>query len=351
VKTNAIPQILDGVPLQVRSIEANINRPNFGLNPTSCEKSTITTTIQGGSGAVASPSSAFQVGGCSSLAFKPQFSSSTLGRTSKADGASLSVKLAFPITTGEANIAKVKVELPKQLPSRLTTLQKACVASVFDANPASCPKESIVGMAKAITPVLPVPLVGPAYFVSHGGEAFPSLVIVLQGYGVTIDLTGTTFISKAGITSSTFKTVPDVAVNTFELTLPEGPYSALTANGTLCTQKLVMPTEFIAQNGTHINQSTPITVEGCSTSLSFKHTVKKKTLTLSIYAPTAGKITASGKGLTTKTKTTKGQEDLTITLKQKRAGKLKTTVKVIFTPSAGKDRKKQTKSAKLTFKK
>ena len=72
---------------------------------------------------------------------------------------------------------------------------------------------------------------------------------MLQGYGVTVHLVGSTFISKTGITSSTFKTVPDVPVGTFELTLPEGPYSALAANGNLCKQKLAMPTEFVGQNG------------------------------------------------------------------------------------------------------
>ena len=73
------------------------------------------------------------------------------------------------------------------------------------------------------------------YFVSHGGEAFPSLEIVLQGYGVTIDLVASTFISKSGITSSTFHTVPDQPVTSFEITLPEGKFSALAANGNLCS--------------------------------------------------------------------------------------------------------------------
>ena len=85
---------------------------------------------------------------------------------------------------------------------------------------------------------------------THGGEEFPQLIIVLQGYGTTVHLVGSTFISKAGITSSTFKQVPDVPVGTFELTLPQGKFSALAANGNLCTtKKLAMPTSFVAQNG------------------------------------------------------------------------------------------------------
>jgi hypothetical protein len=119
-----------------------------------------------------------------------------------------------------------------------------------------------VGRARAITPILPVPLSGPAYFVSHGGAKFPELIVVLQGYGVTVYLHGETFI-KSGITSSTFKTVPDVPVGTFELYLPQGHVSALAANGNLCKRSLKMPTSFTAQNGAVIHQATKIAVSGC----------------------------------------------------------------------------------------
>ncbi len=260
----AIPHIIDGIPLQIKHINVSIDRPGFTFNPTNCSPLQVTGTLssqEGASGAVAVP---FQATNCAVLAFKPKLTATTSGKTSRSGGASLSVKLTYPAGPYDANIARVKVELPKKLPSRLTTLQKACTAAVFEANPANCPPASIVGHATASTPVLPVPLSGPAYFVSHGGEAFPSLIVVLQGYGVTVHLVGSTSISKQGVTSSTFKTVPDVPVGTFELTLPEGPYSALAANGNLCKAKnLSMPTEFTGQNGALIKTSTKIQATNC----------------------------------------------------------------------------------------
>ena len=172
----------------------------------------------------------------------------------------LTAKIVYPTgnlganqASSQSNIKSVKVELPKRLPSRLTTLQKACTAAQFNANPAGCPAASVVGHATALTPVVPVPLTGPAYFVSNGNESFPNLIVVLQGYGVTVHLVGDTFISKKGITSSTFKQVPDVPIGSFELNLPEGPYSALAANGNLCKGQLLMPTAFVAQNGAELS--------------------------------------------------------------------------------------------------
>ena len=257
-----IPTILDGIVTHVRDIRVYIDRSKFTLNPTSCNPLAISSTLTSNLGKATTVSSPFQASNCQALAFKPIFKVSTSGKTSRKNGASLHVQLTYP-TGVQANISKVKVDLPKQLPSRLTTLQKACTAAQFEANPAGCPPASIVGHAKAITPLIPVPLEGPAYFVSHGGEAFPSLIFVLQGYGVTIDLVGSTFINKAGITSSTFKTVPDQPVGSFELTLPQGKFSALAANGNLCKSKLKMPTEFVAQNGVVVHQSTKIAVTGC----------------------------------------------------------------------------------------
>jgi hypothetical protein len=274
-----IPHIIKGIVIHIREIRAYINRANFTLNPTSCEPASIAATVIGSGKTFNDPSNEnpvnltnpFQAADCRNLEFKPTFTASTAGKTSKANGTSLTVKLTYPKAPlgTQANIKSVKVDLPIQMPSRLTTLQKACLVSTFNANPANCPSHSIVGHATATTPILPVPLTGPAYFVSHGGAKFPELVILLQGYGITIQLHGETFISKAGITSSTFHAIPDQPVTNFELTLPQGPYSALAANlpnkanHSYCGQHLIIPTAFTAQNGVQTHQNTKITVTGC----------------------------------------------------------------------------------------
>lgn len=295
ITTGQIPHILDGIPLQIKHVNVTIDRPGFTFNPTNCNPQQITGTIGSTESATAPVSVPFQVTNCAALKFEPKISVSTQGHTSRADGASLTYKIAYPnVPQGtDADIHYVKVALPGELPSRLTTLQKACTSKQFDANPAGCPKESVIGHAKAVVPNIPVPLEGPVYFVSNGGEAFPNLVMVLQGYGVTIELVGDTLI-KNGVTSTTFNTVPDNPVTSFEINLPEGKYSALAANGNLCkptvtktvkkkvkvkvhgrmrtvTRKvkeqvatsLTIPSDYIGQNGAVYKVNAPISVTGC----------------------------------------------------------------------------------------
>jgi hypothetical protein len=262
----ALPTIVDGVPLRLKTLSVEVSRPNFLFNPTNCGALATESTLSGftpGSsvGATQSLSSPFQVGGCSALSFKPSFKASTNAKTSRKTGASLRVSLTHG--AHQANMRSVFVQLPKQLPSRLTTLQKACPEATFVANPVNCRKlGSEVGTATVATPVLPGKLAGSAYLVSHGGEAFPDLDIVLEGDGVKVILVGNTSIKK-GITSSTFAAIPDVPVSSFVLNLPVGAHSVLTANGSLCAKPLAMPTTIVAQSGAQLKRKTRISVAGC----------------------------------------------------------------------------------------
>jgi hypothetical protein len=289
VKSDPLPTILQGIPLDIRSIAVSIDRPQFTLNPTSCEPMTISATAiaQSSEAVLTTP---FQATSCGSLPFKPSLTASTTGKTSKASGASFAVRVTQ--NPGEANIHKVSLTLPLALPARLTTLQKACTEAQFNTNPAGCPEGSIIGTATAHTPLLNSPVAGPAYLVSHGGAAFPDVEFILQGEGVEIVLDGKTDIKK-GITYSKFETVPDAPITNFETILPQSPHSALAANKNLCATKIVtvkkrvtthhhghithvlrttkkqvpvpltMPTTITAQNGAVLTQNTRIAVTGC----------------------------------------------------------------------------------------
>jgi len=267
IVSDPLPTQLKGIPLQLKRVLVSIDRPDFEFNPTNCSPMKIEGTITGDQGASVGVSSPFQVTDCASLPFKPELSASTQGHASKADGASFDVTVRSD-GLGQANIAKVLLQLPKALPARLTTLQKACTEGAFAANPASCPEGSVIGTATIHTPVLSSPLSGPAYLVSHGGAAFPDVEFVLQGEGITLVLDGKTQI-KDQITYSKFESAPDAPFTVFETVLPAGPHSALTTNlpekakFNLCGTSLTMPTEIVAQNGALISQTTKIAIQGC----------------------------------------------------------------------------------------
>jgi hypothetical protein len=278
VVSNPLPQMLDGAPLRVKTVNVTVGEAgNFTFNATSCNQQSIGATISSAQGATASVSSPYQAQGCANLPFKPSLSASTVGKASKAGGASLDVKVSSG--AGQANVAKVDLQLPKQLSSRLTTLQKACTAAQFESNPAGCPSAANIGSARVSTPLLTSPLAGPVYLVSHGGAAFPDVEIILQGEGVELVLDGKTQIKK-GITYSHFETVPDAPFTSFETKLPTGRYSTFAANlptkddYNFCGQSLSMPIELTGQNGAVVEQTTKLSVTGCPKAK--KATKKKK---------------------------------------------------------------------------
>jgi hypothetical protein len=336
IATSSLPTIVKGVPLRLRSLSVAVNRTNFLVNPTNCGPLATDSTLTSTSLATQLASSAFQVGACGSLAFKPSFAASSNAHANKAEGALLQVNVSQG--AHQANIRSVFTQLPLQLPSRLTTLQKACPEATFAANPFGCPSGSNVGSATAVTPVLPSPLTGPAYLVSHGGAAFPDLDIVLEGSGVRVILVGNTDI-KNGITTSNFAMIPDVPVTSFGLTLPRGPHSALGAFGSLCAHTLVMPTIITAQSGAQIKQSTKIAVAGCPVKI-LRRRIVHHVLLLTIQTFGAGRVIVTGKTLKTASTRVRGPTTTTIRVRLSAKGvhalsnhrRLKIRVRVRFVP-------------------
>lgn len=356
IGAGGIPSIIDGVPLQIKHLNITIDRAGFIFNSTNCNKMAITSTVTSAEGAVATPSTSFQVANCKSLKFIPKLTASTEGHAEALKGgigASLNVKIASRGGAGaggeEANIKRVDLALPTLLPARLQpTLQNACTQARFAKDPASCPPDSFVGTATAVTPMLDAGLKGPAIFVSRGGAALPDLDLVLQGEGVEILLTGHTEI-KGGVTYARFETFPDAPISSFALSLPQGPHSALasglpTNEHSLCGQSLQMPATIEGQNGAVVKQTTKVKIQGCKPALYVRSTrVSGKSVTVTVTVPSAGKIVASGEGLHGQTKHPGGEKLVRLRLalssaqaaRVSKGHKLSTRVRLAFTPKRG----------------
>lgn len=328
ITSDPLPQSLDGVPFRVKEVQVRVDRPEFTFNPTNCESGAgheISATFTGapqreGEPAASSHASVpMTASGCAALPFNPTFTASSNAHTSKKLGATLTVRVAQQ--PGEAHIRKVELQLPEALPSQLETLHKACPDYVFEANPANCPEGSYVGTAKAITPLLNVPLTGPAILVSHANREFPDLVYLLQGEGVHIELVGNTYIAH-GITYSKFETVPDAPISTFETTLPTGPHALLTAYGNICEKELFAPTTIVSQSNKEVVQKTRINVSECPPYVKITATkASASRLVVTIKLSQAGNVKLSGRGVTTATKRGLGAGTHQVTLALTSLGK------------------------------
>lgn len=301
VVAGGVPAIYKGIPLRMQSLNVEVNRQGFMLNPTNCgtllTESTLTgVTLLGSSTfTTAEAKSPLVLEECDKLPFKPSFGAIAGAKTSHTNGANIEVNVSQP--AGQANIRQVTTTLPTQLPVRLSTLAKACPAATFQAGPApgGCKSESMVGTVKAITPALPGTLTGTAWLVSHGNEAYPNLDLILHGDGVTVILVGLSKVANSQITTS-FNTLPDVPLSSFSLYLPSGPNSVLGANGKLCRSKLRMPTTLIGQNGTTILEEPTIAVRNCPVEI-LKHKTRSTTATLNVQLPAAGTVSGGGTDL------------------------------------------------------
>ncbi|HTY95608.1 MAG TPA: hypothetical protein VMB91_01100 [Solirubrobacteraceae bacterium] len=295
-----LPRIVKGVPMRIRKITVTVNKQGFMSNPTNCAALSTISSVTGfvpgtGEGANVTASSPFQVGNCSALPFKPAFTATSSAKVTKANGASLETTLKMP--SGSSNIKSLLVQLPTQLVSRQTTLNKACLAAAFEANPYSCPSGSFVGGVTAKTPLLPGTLKGPAILVSHGGEAFPDLDLLLEGSGVRVILVGHTKITKK-VTTTNFSENPDLPVSSITVNLPIGSHSAVTNNGELCPKPLVMPTTITGWTGATVKQNTIVKVTGCGVRITGSKIVGN-TAYVTVRTFAAGRISGSGKHLRT----------------------------------------------------
>jgi len=239
--SDPIPTILEGIPLKLRSVEVSADRPEFTLNPTSCEPMEASGTLFG-SGVSSAFSNRFQVGGCAGLGFKPKLALKFSGPTHRSAHPGLKATLTMP--KGGANIGKAVVTLPKTEFLENAHIRTICTRVQYAAE--NCPKGSVYGYAKAWTPLLDKPLQGPVYLRSSN-HTLPDLVASLDGQ-IHVDLAGR-IDSPGGKIRNTFWAVPDAPVSKFTLTMQGGKKGLLANNEELCKVKPRAKAEFTGQNG------------------------------------------------------------------------------------------------------
>jgi hypothetical protein len=245
--SDAIPQILDGVPLNIRDIRVDLDRPGFGLNPTNCEAMSVSGQMFGASGAVANLSSPFQVGACAALGFKPALKLQLHGKTKR--GAYQRVVATLTARPGDANISRAAVTFPHSAFLAQEHLDKICTRVQFAAK--ACPTGSIYGYATAISPLLEEPVQGPIYLRSNPEHELPDLVAALRGpdrLPIEVELQGRTDSKNGGI-RNTFDIVPDVPVTKFSLQLKGGNHALIVNSRDLCKGTQRATVRFSAQNG------------------------------------------------------------------------------------------------------
>jgi uncharacterized repeat protein (TIGR01451 family) len=256
-KSDPLPQILAGVPVEYRDIFVDIDRPGFIRNPTNCEPMKVTGTIASAKGAVANVSSRYQVGECASLAFKPSLKLSLSGATKRSGVPALKAVITYP-KGNYANIKSASVVLPKSEFIDNAHIGNTCTRVQFNAGAGGgveCPRRSILGHATASTPLLEKPLEGTVYLRSNGGEReLPDIVAALHGQ-IAINLVG--FIdsvrknknSEVSRLRTRFATAPDAPVSRFVLKLAGAKHGLLENSANLCKVKNIAQVKLVGQNG------------------------------------------------------------------------------------------------------
>jgi len=257
--SDPLPTFLDGVPVDLRSVSMRLSRPSFSLNPTSCAEKAFagvaTSTLGGG----ASLAQRFQVGGCSSLPYKPTLTANLYGPIHR--GGHPRLKTVFKARAGDANTARISFALPRSEFIDQSHFRTICTRVQFAAN--QCPAGSVYGYVKAKSPLVDYTVEGPIYLRSSAHK-LPDVVAALRGppsQPVEVDLDGRVDSVNGGI-RTTFETVPDLPVTKAVVTLQGGKKGLFQNSTNICKGTHRATLKLDAQNG-KVSDSQPLIKAQC----------------------------------------------------------------------------------------
>jgi hypothetical protein len=256
VSSDDLPRFVSGIPVDVRSLTVNLNKPGVLLNPTDCSPLAVGGTLTSVLGDIATAAAPFQATGCDRLPFAPSISAVAGGKGNTARGKHPTLKATVGQPIDQARIASTTVTLPGTLGVVLG--RQVCPAPQADAG--SCPASSQIGTATASTPLLPAPLSGPVYLTQ--GTTLPGVLVQLHGL-VNLTLRGHVSVSNGSLVNR-FDGIPDVPISSFQLAFTGGRNGALGTTRDMCRGAVQrLSASFIGHNGATFSRSAPMLVQGC----------------------------------------------------------------------------------------
>lgn len=244
--SDPLPRILEGIPLDVRSVAIRIERPNFTLNPTSCAEKAFAGAATSALGQIAPLAERFQVGGCKSLPYKPKLTTRLFGPIHR--GGHPRFRTIFTAKAGEANTKRIVLALPRSEFIDQGHFRTICTRVQFAAN--ACPPGSIYGHVKATSPLLDYPLEGAVYLRSSSHK-LPDAVLALRGppsQPIAIDVLGRIDSVNGGL-RTTIETVPDAPITKAVVTLQGGRKGLFQNSTNICKGTFRATLKLDGQNG------------------------------------------------------------------------------------------------------
>jgi hypothetical protein len=270
--SDPIPHIIDGITVHLRDIRAYVDRPDFTLNPTSCDPTSTASTVLGSGLDFASPAddlpvtvaTRYQAANCANLPFRPKLSLSLRGQTRRAGNPAFRAQLTMK--PGEANIASAQVTLPSSAFIDNSHIGTVCTRVQFNQGAVpgeACPPASVYGYARAITPLLDTPIEGPVYLRSNPEHTLPDLLAALHSGQINIALAGHIDSFAEGRIRNTFEVVPDAPVSKFVLSLKGGRKGLIENSRNLCATRNRALVHFVGHNGKVDDYKTAVRPGGC----------------------------------------------------------------------------------------
>jgi hypothetical protein len=248
--SDPIPHIVQGIPIHLRDVRIYLDRPQFTVNPTSCDAESISSSLNGSAAALGQPdlrsvataTGRFQAFDCGALGFRPRIALRMRGPVRRAKRPSL--RVVVRPRPGNANIGAATVTLPPTIFLNQAHLRGVCTRPQLAAD--RCPPASAYGEAAAYTPLLDHPLTGKAYLVSSE-NLLPDLVFALRGEGFAVNLDGR-IDAVRGRLRATYATVPDAPVSKFVVKMFGGRRGILENGANLCGGSQPVTARFLSHS-------------------------------------------------------------------------------------------------------